>query len=60
MNMKVQETNYEMITLLDKLKEENRVNRELETKVKMQELEIRTLVDCVETLRQTLVDKTEK
>ena len=58
--MKVQETNYEMTSLLEKLKEENNVSNELQSKVKMQEIEIRTLIDCVESLRQTLVDKTEK
>ena len=26
----------------------------------MQEIEIRTLIDCVENMRQTLVDKTDK
>lgn len=60
MSMKVQETNFEMSTLLDKLKEENRINTELQSKVKMQEVEIRTLIECVESLRQTLVDRTEK
>lgn len=51
MSMKVQETNYEMTSLLEKLKEENNVSNELQSKVKMQEIEIRTLIDCVESLR---------
>ena len=49
-----------MMSLLDKLKEENKLTRNLQTKVKMQELEIKTLLDCVETMRKSLVEKTEK
>ena len=58
--MKVQETNFEMTSLLDKLKEENKIINELQGKVKMQEVEIRTLIECVENLRQSLVDKTQR
>ena len=58
--MKVQETNFEMTSLLDKLKEENKITNELQGKVKMQEVEIRTLIECVENLRQSLVDKTQR
>lgn len=60
MSMKVQETNFEMTSLLDKLKEENKITRELSSKVKIQEIEIRTLIECVENLRISLVDKTER
>lgn len=49
-----------MTSLLDKLKEENKITNELQSKVKMQEIEIRTLIDCVENMRQSLVDKTDK
>ena len=35
MSMKVQETNFEMTSVLDKLKEENKITNELQSKVKM-------------------------
>ena len=51
MSMRVEETNGEMRQLLDKLKSENQLANDLQLKVKTQEIEIKTLVECVENLR---------
>ena len=60
MSMRVEETNGEMRQLLDKLKSENQLANDLQLKVKTQEIEIKTLVECVENLRQNLVQTTER
>ena len=51
MSMRVDQTNSDMRHLLDKLKAENQLATDLQLKVKTQEIEIKTLVECVENLR---------
>lgn len=52
MQIKVQEKGSEMHQLLEKLKDENTKNKDLISQVKSQEIEIKTLLNCVENLRK--------
>ena len=45
-----------MAMLIEKLKDENSKNKDLISQVKSQEVEIRTLLNCVENLRKQVVD----
>lgn len=59
MQVKVSEKEGEMQTLLNKLREENTRSKSLVSQVKSQEVEIKTLLNCVENLRKQMMSSQE-
>jgi hypothetical protein len=55
MHFKVQECNTEIEQVLYKLKEENEKNTQLARKVVTQDLEVRTLLETIDTLRKQVI-----
>ena len=59
MQIKVSEKEGEMQSLLNKLREENTRSKSLVSQVKSQEVEIKTLLNCVENLRKQMMNSQE-
>lgn len=55
MQQKVHEKGSEISMVVEKLRHESKRNNELQQQVKSQEIEIRTLLNCVENLRKQVI-----